>query len=269
MAAPSCRVHPPPPVDGPPRSDVRLHRREPITALPWILLVVTLDLAASSLGLPHRHPGRVPPHPADRDAHRRAPSRPGIGMGSEGSWSKLLILIPAYHAGSRFARKGAFAAAARRPRRRAGHRRVARPADLRRGPAHRAGLPARRPLRPAGRAGRTSWSPTTRQARLQRRGRGQPAPASAARARRHPRHRLRRPRLGRDGAAGPQQPDALGAQRDPRGLRRRPRRAAGDPRRRPHALARPHGAGLGPRRTWRQGEADPHASGRTTSSPAR
>jgi signal transduction histidine kinase len=33
-------------------------------------------------------------------------------MGYEGAWSKLLILVPAYHAGSRFARKGAFAAPA-------------------------------------------------------------------------------------------------------------------------------------------------------------
>ena len=80
-----------------------------VTALPWILLVVTLDLAAASLGYLTVIQG------AFRHTQLIAllvvgVVSAGIGMGSEGSWSKLLILIPAYHAGSRFSRTGAFSA---------------------------------------------------------------------------------------------------------------------------------------------------------------
>lgn len=80
-----------------------------VTALPWILLVVTLDLAAASLAYltviqgAYRHTQLVALLVVGVVSA-------GIGMGSEGSWSKLLILIPAYHAGSRFARTGAFSA---------------------------------------------------------------------------------------------------------------------------------------------------------------
>jgi signal transduction histidine kinase len=76
------------------------------SALPWILLVVTLDLAATAIAQ-----GTV-----GTTAIRRAQVFAlicssalvaGVAMGYGGPWSKLLILIPAFHAGLQFARRGA------------------------------------------------------------------------------------------------------------------------------------------------------------------
>ena len=77
-----------------------------LDGLPWILLVITLDLAASGF--------------EDLSSSGRAIGRmqlmvllaanaavAGIAMGYAGPWSKVLILIPAYHAGTRFSRRGA------------------------------------------------------------------------------------------------------------------------------------------------------------------
>ena len=77
-----------------------------LTAAPWILLVVTLDLAATAL-----------PHISVENAVLRRPQVlalvcctalvAGVAMGYGGPWSKLLILIPAFHAGLHFGRRGA------------------------------------------------------------------------------------------------------------------------------------------------------------------
>lgn len=78
----------------------------PLVSLPWILLVVTLDLAASGLAY----------FSLSDTAIRRIQllalfvvnaAVAGIAMGSAESWSKVLILIPGFHAGLRFARSGA------------------------------------------------------------------------------------------------------------------------------------------------------------------
>ncbi len=81
-----------------------------LTGLPWILLVLVLDLAAA--GLNHLSP------PTNRT--RRAQllvllltgaAIAGIATGYAGAWSKALVLIPAYHLGLRFHRRGAIASA--------------------------------------------------------------------------------------------------------------------------------------------------------------
>ena len=79
-------------------------------AIPWILLIVTLDLAASTLGYLTVIEGAVR-HTQLLAILTVCTVVAGMGMGSAGPWSKMLILIPAYHVGSRFARKGAFVAA--------------------------------------------------------------------------------------------------------------------------------------------------------------
>jgi signal transduction histidine kinase len=77
--------------------------------LPWILLVVTLDLAASGLAYLTVIEGAVR-HTQLIAILTVCTVVAGMGMGSSEPWSKMLLLIPAYHAGSRFARTGAFAA---------------------------------------------------------------------------------------------------------------------------------------------------------------
>jgi signal transduction histidine kinase len=77
-----------------------------LTALPWILLTTTIDLTASSLA--HASTGT----PAVRRVQLLAlmcsgALVAGVAMGYAGPWSKLLILIPAFHAGLRFGRRGA------------------------------------------------------------------------------------------------------------------------------------------------------------------
>jgi signal transduction histidine kinase len=80
-----------------------------IDALPWILLIVTLDLAAAGLAFVTNIDGAV--GRTQLIAMLTVGTVvAGIAKGYSGPWSKLLILIPAYHAGSRFAHRGAFAA---------------------------------------------------------------------------------------------------------------------------------------------------------------
>ncbi|WP_270886494.1 sensor histidine kinase [Pedococcus sp. 5OH_020] len=82
---------------------------ELITGLPWILLVVTLDLSASAV----EYVGHD-----NRAVQRRQLLAvlaanclvAGVAMGYSGSSSKGLLLIPAFHAGLRFARRGALLA---------------------------------------------------------------------------------------------------------------------------------------------------------------
>src|SRR5699024_7589717 len=69
--------------------------------IPWILLIVVLDLTATGLAYLIRMDGPV------RQAQLMAlilgnAVAAGLAMGYAGPWSKLLILIPAYHAGQRF-----------------------------------------------------------------------------------------------------------------------------------------------------------------------
>jgi signal transduction histidine kinase len=82
-----------------------------LEGLPWILLVVVLDLSAAGLAYLTGVAGRV------RTAQLLAlvlagAVTAGVAMGYAGAWSKLLILVPAYHAGLRFAHRGALAVAA-------------------------------------------------------------------------------------------------------------------------------------------------------------
>ena len=76
-----------------------------IEALPWVLLVMVLDLGASALAYLTVMSNRA----------RRlqvfalivaASGVAGVAMGYAGPWSKALLLIPAYHAGLRFAHRG-------------------------------------------------------------------------------------------------------------------------------------------------------------------
>lgn len=75
------------------------------TAVPWVLLVVTLDLGAAALLGAAAH----------TSAARRiqatalictAAGVAGVVAGFGGSWSRLLLLIPAFHAGQRLGRRG-------------------------------------------------------------------------------------------------------------------------------------------------------------------
>ena len=80
-----------------------------VAGLPWILLVVVLDLAAAGLAVVTSDQGR------GRQVQVLAlvvasAMVSGLAMGYEGGWAKLLILIPAYHAGLRFAHRGAILA---------------------------------------------------------------------------------------------------------------------------------------------------------------
>ena len=74
-------------------------------AAPWIALVATIDLSASVLAYVS----------STGSAVRRAQILAllcanafvaGVAMGYAGPWSKVLIIIPAFHAGLRFARRG-------------------------------------------------------------------------------------------------------------------------------------------------------------------
>ncbi len=74
-------------------------------AAPWIALVATIDLSASVLAYVS----------STGSAVRRAQLLAllcanafvaGVAMGYAGPWSKVLIIIPAFHAGLRFARRG-------------------------------------------------------------------------------------------------------------------------------------------------------------------
>ena len=77
-----------------------------LTALPWILLVATLDLTATALG--HGAAGKAAIRQPQLIALLCAAAVvAGVAMGYAGSWSKLLILIPAFHAGIAFGRRGA------------------------------------------------------------------------------------------------------------------------------------------------------------------
>jgi signal transduction histidine kinase len=80
-----------------------------VEALPWILLVVTLDLTAAGLAYITVIEGAVR-HTQLIAILTFSTVVAGIGMGHSGAWAKLLLLIPAYHAGSRFAHRGALAA---------------------------------------------------------------------------------------------------------------------------------------------------------------
>lgn len=80
-----------------------------IQGLSWILLVITLDLTAT--GLVHLTGAATPVRRAQVTFLIVAEAAAaGIAMGSQGPWAKLLILIPAYHAGLRLARRGALMA---------------------------------------------------------------------------------------------------------------------------------------------------------------
>lgn len=77
-----------------------------LRGLPWILLTVTLDLAASAL------PALSPKDTATRRIQLTGllvagALVAGLAMGYTGPWSKTLILIPAFHAGLRLGRRGA------------------------------------------------------------------------------------------------------------------------------------------------------------------
>ena len=77
-----------------------------LPGLPWILLVVTLDLAASGfqyLSQSGNAIGRMQLFAL----YCVAAAIAGVAMGYAPAWSKMLILIPAFHAGMRFARRGA------------------------------------------------------------------------------------------------------------------------------------------------------------------
>jgi len=77
-----------------------------LPGLPWLLLVVTLDLAASGfqyLSESGRAIGRL----QLLALYCVAAAAAGVAMGYSGAWSKILILIPAFHAGISFARRGA------------------------------------------------------------------------------------------------------------------------------------------------------------------
>ena len=77
-----------------------------LTALPWVLLVATLDLAATALG--HGAAGKSEVRQPQVMALLCAAAMvAGVAMGYAGPWSKVLILIPAFHAGLTFARRGA------------------------------------------------------------------------------------------------------------------------------------------------------------------
>jgi signal transduction histidine kinase len=81
---------------------------EILVGLPWILLVVSIDLAATAL---------------NATAGAATPTRrrelfvvlagnavvSGLAMGYGGPWSKMLVLIPAFHAGLTFGRRGSLA----------------------------------------------------------------------------------------------------------------------------------------------------------------
>ena len=76
-----------------------------LTPVPWVLLVVVIDLSATAL-----HASAS----GDSPVRRRQMFAllcvealvAGVAMGYGGPWSKLLLLIPAFQAGLRFARKG-------------------------------------------------------------------------------------------------------------------------------------------------------------------
>ena len=77
-----------------------------VTALPWILLVTTLDLTATALAR-----GGLDVTPRRQTELLGlvcvAALVAGAAMGYVSPWSKLLILIPAFHAGQEFGRRGA------------------------------------------------------------------------------------------------------------------------------------------------------------------
>ena len=81
-----------------------------LTTAPWVLLVVCIDLSATAL-----HASRSGENPARA---RQVLALlcveavvAGVAMGYAGSWSKLLLLVPGFHAGLRCARKGALSVA--------------------------------------------------------------------------------------------------------------------------------------------------------------
>ena len=77
-----------------------------LTGLPWILLTVTLDLMAS--GLAYFSPKETAVRRIQLMALLTAGAIvAGLAMGYAEAWSKILILIPAFHAGRRFGRHGA------------------------------------------------------------------------------------------------------------------------------------------------------------------
>ena len=76
-----------------------------ITSLPWVLLVVSLDLSATAL---HASGSGVNPFRRRQIFALLCLEAlvAGVAMGYAGPWSKLLLLVPAFHAGLRFVRKG-------------------------------------------------------------------------------------------------------------------------------------------------------------------
>jgi signal transduction histidine kinase len=77
-----------------------------VTGIPWVLLVITLDLAAS--GLAFLSPTVTGIRRAQLFALICASAVvAGVAMGSTGPWSKLLVLIPAFHAGLLLGRRAA------------------------------------------------------------------------------------------------------------------------------------------------------------------
>jgi len=80
-----------------------------LAGLPWILLVITLDLSASALAFLSVVDSQI------RRAQiftliLAAAAVAGTAIGYAGPWAKLLLLIPAYHAGLVFTHRGAIAA---------------------------------------------------------------------------------------------------------------------------------------------------------------
>ena len=79
-----------------------------LMALPWILLVTTLDLAATALA--HIAGGTGTVRRTQLLALMLAGSVvAGVAMGYAGPWATVLILVPAFHAGLQFGRRGALA----------------------------------------------------------------------------------------------------------------------------------------------------------------
>ncbi len=76
-----------------------------LAGISWILLVVTLDLAASSFA----NLSTATPPVRTRQLFALLCASAvvaGVAMGYAGAWAKILILIPAFHSGLRLARRG-------------------------------------------------------------------------------------------------------------------------------------------------------------------
>jgi signal transduction histidine kinase len=82
-----------------------------LPAVPWVLLVVTIDLCATALHASGTGESLVRRRQIFALLCAEAVVA-GVAMGYAGAWSKLLLLVPAFHAGLRSARRGAVVVAA-------------------------------------------------------------------------------------------------------------------------------------------------------------